>query len=118
MSDNDTVTRAYLADMVFQELGFSRAESSDMVDAVIEEVLDGLEEAGTVKISSFGTFKVRQKAQRVGRNPKTKVEVPISARKVVSFYPSNLLKKDINDSLSGSEAGANIDQDVLAAQEG
>lgn len=96
MSD-DTVTRAFLMNVVHSKLGYSRAESADLVDTVISELIDGLIEDEEAKISSFGTFKVRQKKQRVGRNPKTKQEVPISARKVVSFYASNLLKKMINE---------------------
>lgn len=94
----DTVTRAYLTDIIYKKYGYSRAESADLVYAVLEEINTGLEEDKEVKISSFGTFKVRQKKQRVGRNPKTKQEVPISARNVVSFYVSNLLKKRINES--------------------
>ncbi len=96
MSDNDTVTRAYLAESLYKKFGYSRAEAADLVDAVIEEVILGLENEGEVKISSFGTFKVKRKNQRIGRNPKTKQEVPVTARKVVSFYVSNLLKKKIN----------------------
>jgi integration host factor subunit alpha len=92
----DTVTRAYLTDSIYKKLGFSRAECADLVDAVLDEVNKGLIKDGEVKISAFGSFKVRQKKQRIGRNPKTKAEVPISARKVVSFYVSNLLKKRIN----------------------
>lgn len=95
-----TVTRAYLADIVHQELGFSRAESNDLVDAVFEELVKALEETGVLKISSFGSFRVREKSARVGRNPKTMEEAVIKARKTVSFYASNLLKEHINQSLS------------------
>jgi len=94
--EGNTVTRAYLTDSIYKEFGYSRAECSDLVDAVLEEMNTGLEEEGEVKISSFGTFKVKNKKPRLGRNPKTKKEVPISARKVVSFYVSNLLKKRVN----------------------
>lgn len=96
MSDNETVTRAYLAEALYKKFGYSRAESADMVDAVIEEVILGIKNEDEVKISSFGTFKVKKKNQRIGRNPKTKEEVPVTARKVVSFYVSNILKKQIN----------------------
>lgn len=96
MSENETITRAYLTDAIYRKLGFSRAECADLVDAVLEEMNQGLVSDGEVKISSFGTFKVKSKNPRIGRNPKTKQEVPISARKVVSFYVSNLLKKKIN----------------------
>lgn len=95
-ANEETVTRAYLTESVYRKLGFSRAECSDLVDAVLDEINNSLVENGEVKISSFGTFKVKSKKARVGRNPKTKEEVPISARKVVSFYVSNILKKRIN----------------------
>ena len=94
--EGNTVTRAYLTDSIYKEFGYSRAECADLVDAVLEEMNSGLDNDGEVKVSSFGTFKVKQKKQRIGRNPKTREEVPISARKVVSFYVSNLLKKRIN----------------------
>tara|TARA_B100001564_G_C20569212_1_gene637516 strand:+ start:621 stop:917 length:297 start_codon:yes stop_codon:yes gene_type:complete len=96
MSDNQTVTRSYLMDSIYQQLGYSRAEASDFVDAVLDEVNQALHREGEIKISSFGTFRVRKKKARVGRNPKTKEEATISARNVVSFYASNLLKKRIN----------------------
>lgn len=96
MTNEETVTRAYLTESIYKKLGFSRAECSDLVDAVLEEVNTALVENSEVKISSFGTFRVKSKKARVGRNPKTKKEVPITARKVVSFYVSNILKKRIN----------------------
>lgn len=96
MINDETVTRAYLTESVYKKLGFSRAECSDLVDAVLNEVNNALVENSEVKISSFGTFRVKSKKARVGRNPKTKKEVPITARKVVSFYVSNILKKRIN----------------------
>jgi len=95
--DSGTVTRAYLAEAIYKKFGYSRAESSDIVDAVIEEIIVGMEKEDEVKISSFGTFKVKKKNERVGRNPKTKKEVPVTARKVASFYVSNILKKKINN---------------------
>jgi integration host factor subunit alpha len=95
-TDKNTLTRASLSEAVYREIGLSLAESSELVDAVLEQVLTALEQGETVKISSFGSFVVRQKKQRIGRNPKTGVEVPISPRKVLSFRPSNLLKDQIN----------------------
>ncbi len=92
----ETITRADLANSIYQELGLSHAESGEIVDAVIEEILVALEKDESVKLSSFGTFKVRQKKQRVGRNPKTKKEVPISARKVITFHASNILTRRVN----------------------
>ena len=91
-----TLTRADLADVVYRELGLSHAESSDIVDAVIEEIVSALEANDVVKLSSFGTFHIRNKNQRIGRNPKTKEEIPISARKVVTFHASNILMSHIN----------------------
>jgi integration host factor subunit alpha len=91
-----TLTRADLGNAVYREIGLSLSESTDLVDAVIEEVSDALEKGETVKLSSFGTFKLRRKKQRVGRNPKTGVEVPISPRTVLSFNASNILKNKVN----------------------
>ena len=92
----ETVTRSYLANVIHNELGYSRAESADLIDSVLSEVGNSLVEDGEVKITSFGTFKVLQKSPRVGRNPKTKEEVAISARNTVSFYVSNIVKDLVN----------------------
>jgi len=94
-----TVTRADLAEAVYQEVGLSRHESAQLVEAVLAVVSDSLVEGDTVKISSFGTFAVRQKGERVGRNPKTGEEVPILPRKVLVFRASNVLKDRIGKSL-------------------
>jgi integration host factor subunit alpha len=91
-----TLTRAQLAEAVYQEVGLSRSESAALVDAVLEAVARSLVEDGTVKISSFGTFVVRSKGQRVGRNPKTGEEVPIAPRRVLVFRASHVLKAQIN----------------------
>lgn len=93
------VTRADLSAAVYQEVGLSLSESSELVDAVIEEISEALEGGEQVKLSSFGTFSLRRKAQRIGRNPKTGVEVPITPRTVLSFNASNILKKRVNDGL-------------------
>ena len=92
-----TVTRAQLTEAVYQEVGLSRNESAELVEAVIAEISDALERGEMVKISSFGSFAVRQKGQRVGRNPKTGQEVPISPRRVLVFRASHALKQQIND---------------------
>lgn len=97
-----TITRADLSTAAYKQIGLSLQECSSLVDAVIEEVSLALENNETVKLSSFGTFSTRQKKQRIGRNPKTGVEVPISPRTVLSFNASNLLKQKVNDTLSGS----------------
>ena len=91
-----TLTRADLSNAVYREIGLSLSESTDLVDAVIEEISSALEKEEQVKLSSFGTFKVRSKKERVGRNPKTGVEVPISPRKVLSFNASNIMKNKVN----------------------
>jgi integration host factor subunit alpha len=92
----ETVTRAQLSESLYQEIGLSRNESADLVETVLEEISDALERGETVKISSFGTFGVRQKGQRVGRNPKTGQEVPILPRRVLVFRASHVLKGRIN----------------------
>ena len=95
-----TVTRAQLAEAVYQEVGLSRSESAELVDAILTEIAASLMEDGTVKVSSFGTFSVRQKGERIGRNPKTGEEVPILPRRVLVFRPSQVLKDRINRQLS------------------
>ena len=89
---NKTLTRMDLTEAVFREVGLSRSESSALVDSVLEHVSDALVRGEQVKISSFGTFSTRDKNARIGRNPKTGEEVPISPRRVLSFRPSHLLK--------------------------
>ena len=101
-----TVTRAQLSEAVYQEVGLSRNESADLVEAVLKEISDTLAKGETVKISSFGTFMVRQKGERIGRNPKTGEEVPITPRRVVTFRASHVLKDQINNSLAGRSAAA------------
>jgi integration host factor subunit alpha len=96
-----TVTRAQLTEAVYQEVGLSRNESAELVESVIAEISDALERGEMVKISSFGSFAVRRKGQRIGRNPKTGQEVPISPRRVLVFRASHALKNQINQSLTG-----------------
>ena len=87
-----TITRADLAEAVYEQVGLSRNESSDLVEVLLEEVCTALVNGDNVKISSFGSFSVRKKGQRIGRNPKTGVEVSILPRKVLVFRASNILK--------------------------
>lgn len=94
-----TITRAQLSESVYQEVGLSRNESSELLEMVLGEISQALAEGETVKISSFGSFSVRHKGQRIGRNPKTGDEVPILPRKVLVFRPSQLLKAQINAGL-------------------
>lgn len=91
-----TVTRNELANAVNRQIGLSHNESAQLVSSVLEEVASCLEQGNSVKLSSFGTFSVHSKNERVGRNPKTGIEARISPRRVLSFRPSNLMKKRIN----------------------
>ena len=91
-----TTTRSTLSEAVFKSVGLSRNESSSLVDTVFNEILKTLTSGNDVKISSFGTFIVRNKKERIGRNPKTGEEVPITARSVVTFRASNVLKTRVN----------------------
>lgn len=91
-----TMTRADLTDLVHRELGISRNESAMFVEQVLEELISALERGEDVKLSSFGTFSVRAKKMRMGRNPKTGEEVPITPRRVITFRASHVLKEAIN----------------------
>ena len=97
---NRTITRADLAESVYQQVGLSRNEFADLVEAVLEEISSTLINGDHVKISSFGSFSIRQKGERVGRNPKTGVEVPILPRRVLVFRASHVLKDRINGKVS------------------
>ncbi|MGF1611613.1 MAG: integration host factor subunit alpha [Kiloniellales bacterium] len=100
-----TVTRADLSEAVYQEVGLSRNESADLVESVLGEISKALVRGEMVKISSFGSFSVRQKGERVGRNPKTGEEVPILPRRVLVFRASHVLKNRINEKLLDSSGG-------------
>jgi integration host factor subunit alpha len=102
----DTITRAHLSEAVYQEVGLSRNESAELVETVLRQIADCLSEGDTVKLSSFGSFSVRQKGGRMGRNPKTGEEVPIKPRRVLVFRPSHVLKEQINAALGGKTAAA------------
>ena len=95
---SETLTRQHLAEAVYSQVGLSRNESADLVDRVLEEVAARLVRGEMVKLSSFGTFAVRAKGGRMGRNPKTGEEVPINPRRVLVFRASHVLKAMINDS--------------------
>lgn len=96
-----TYTRLDLTEAVYREVGLSRNESAELVESVLSHISNALVEGESVKISSFGTFAVREKGARMGRNPKTGEEVPIEPRRVLVFRPSHILKDRINDGLSG-----------------
>lgn len=93
---NRTITRVDLAEAVYQRVGLSRSESSTLVESTLQEISNALVEGENVKISSFGSFNIREKSERVGRNPKTGVEATITPRKVVVFKASQVLKGRIH----------------------
>ena len=93
---NNTLTRNDIIKSICNNIGISKLDSSDIVDHIINMTIDGIARDGEAKISGFGTFYTRQKSARVGRNPKTGVSAIITARNVVGFKPSNLLKNSIN----------------------
>jgi integration host factor subunit alpha len=100
-----TVTRADLCEAVYQKVGLSRTESAELVELVLDEISACIIRGESVKLSSFGSFVVRKKGERVGRNPKTGEEVPISPRRVMVFKPSNVLKQRINAALVDGSGG-------------
>ncbi len=95
MMADKTLTRMDLSEAVFREVGLSRNESAQLVESVLDHMSDALVKGEQVKISSFGTFSVRDKSARVGRNPKTGQEVPINPRRVLTFRPSHLMKERV-----------------------
>jgi len=99
-----TITRADLAEVVYQRVGLSRTESAELVEVVLSEISDTLVQGENVKLSSFGSFLVRSKSERIGRNPKTGVEVPITPRRVMVFKPSNIMKSRVNGEIVADEA--------------
>jgi integration host factor subunit alpha len=99
-----TLTRADLADAVFEKVGLPRNEAAELVEAVLKQIVYALERGEAIKLSSFGSFGLRQKSERVGRNPKTGEVVPITPRQVIVFKASNIMKERINASLSNPPA--------------
>ena len=97
---NQTVTRAFLSEAVFKEVGLSRTESLEIIDDFLEVISKALETEEQVKLAGFGTFVTRQKTERVGRNPKTKQEVMITPRRVVTFRSSRMMRDEVNSSQS------------------
>ncbi len=91
-----TITRADVAETLYQEVGLSRKESGEILDMVLEEISNELASGNDVKLSSFGTLALKDKKERIGRNPKTGVEATISSRRVISFKPSQTMRKAIN----------------------
>jgi integration host factor subunit alpha len=97
-----TLTKADLADMLFEQVGLNKREAKDMVEAFFEEVRRSLEAGESVKLSGFGNFELRQKSERPGRNPKTGEEIPITARRVVTFHASQKLKSKVEENYGGA----------------
>jgi integration host factor subunit alpha len=91
-----TITRPDLSEAIYRKVGLSRAESAELVEQVLGEISDTLAAGEAVKLSGFGNFLVRSKGERVGRNPKTGIEVPIERHRAISFRPSNNLKAHMN----------------------
>jgi integration host factor subunit alpha len=96
-----TLTKADLADLLFEKVGLNKREAKDMVETFFEEVRISLEKGDSVKLSGFGNFQLRDKPQRPGRNPKTGEEIPITARRVVTFHASQKLKALVEKSYNG-----------------
>src|SRR5246127_492939 len=99
----NTVTRTHLAETIYAQVGLSRNESANLLESVLAKVTATLESGESVKISGFGTFSVRQKGRRIGRNPKTGKEVPILPRRVLVFRPSHVLKSHVNGTTPGTD---------------
>jgi len=100
-----TLTRADLAEAVVRKVGLPRNESQELVELVLNEISGSLSRGESVKLSSFGSFGIRSKGERIGRNPKTGKEVPITPRRVLVFRPSNIMKDRINAGLSENQKG-------------
>jgi integration host factor subunit alpha len=98
-----TLTKADLADLLFEKVGLNKREAKDMVEVFFEEVRRALEAGDQVKLSGFGNFQLRDKPQRPGRNPKTGEEIPISARRVVTFHASQKLKAMVEKNFHGRD---------------
>ncbi|MEM1277758.1 MAG: integration host factor subunit alpha [Pseudomonadota bacterium] len=96
-----TLTRSDLSEAVYREIGLSRNESSELVETILDRIAEALVKGDNVKISSFGTFALRDKGARVGRNPKTGEEVPIDPRRVLVFRPSHIMKERVNNGAAG-----------------
>ncbi|MEW5893043.1 MAG: integration host factor subunit alpha [Pseudomonadota bacterium] len=99
-----TLTKAELANLLFEKVGLNKREAKEMVEAFFEEVRSALENGDSVKLSGFGNFQLRDKPQRPGRNPKTGEEMPITARRVVTFHASQKLKAMVETAHAGSPA--------------
>jgi|1185.fasta_scaffold1150389_1 integration host factor subunit alpha len=109
------MTKADIIEGVYEKVGFSKKESAEIVELVFDTVKETLERGDKIKISGFGNFQVRQKKARVGRNPQTGKEIEISARRVLTFRPSQVLKTALNAGLGNGEG---VDRDELEGSQG
>jgi len=100
---SDSLTKADLAERLYEELGFNKREAKELVELFFSEIRDSLEDNEPVKLSGFGNFELREKKERPGRNPKTGEEIPITARRVVTFRPGQKLKSRVED-YAGTES--------------
>ncbi len=98
----NTLTRAQLTEAIYVTVGLSRNESADLLEAMLSRIAGALTDGKSVKISGFGTFSVRQKGRRIGRNPKTGIEVSIQPRRVLVFRPSQMLRAAVNEAETAS----------------
>ncbi len=99
-----TLTKADLAELLFEQVGLNNREAKDMVEAFFEEIRVALESGEPVKLSGLGNFELRKKSERPGRNPKTGEEIPITARRVVTFHASQILKSKVEETYGGASA--------------
>ena len=102
-----TLTKAELAELLFEQVGLNKREAKDMVETFFDEIRNALERGNAVKLSGFGNFQLRDKPQRPGRNPKTGEEIPITARRVVTFHASQKLKGMVEEASPGPSSGSN-----------
>lgn len=118
MRSMGTLTRADLAETINRKMGFSRSESLDLVESILAHMCESMSKGENVKISGFGSFILRDKKERVGRNPKTGVEVPITSRRVMTFRASQLLKDRVAQGGMTRDSERNRDDDQLRRREG
>ena len=110
-----TLTKAELAELLFEQVGLNKREAKDMVETFFDEIRNALERGEAVKLSGFGNFQLRDKPQRPGRNPKTGEEIPITARRVVTFHSSQKLKGMVEETSPGPNAGASASASMARA---
>ena len=99
-----TLTKADLSEILFNKVGLNKSEAKEMVEAFFEEIRAALEKGDNVKLSGFGNFELRTKSERPGRNPKTGEEIPIKARRVVTFHSSQKLKTSVEEKTAGKQS--------------